>query len=53
VRELIPAGWKLARGPGLDVAGRRVRLRFVEAPPPEELAEVTARLAELTGFTLD
>lgn len=43
----------MAKGPGLDVAGRKVRLRFGEAPPVQELSEVARRLADLTGFTFE
>ncbi len=53
VRELLPAGWKVSKGPGLDVAGRKVKLKLVVAPAAEELAEVTAQLLRATGFSLD
>jgi len=55
VSELIPDSWEQTRNPGLDVAGRKVRLRLREdaAPPPAaEREEVEAELERRTGFTL-
>jgi len=52
VRGLLPAEWKLRKNPGLDVAARQVRLRFVVEPRPEQRATISAQLVELTGFTL-
>ncbi len=53
VRELIPGSWRVSKGPGLDVAGRKVKLKFGVAPMAEEIADISTRLAELTGFTID
>jgi hypothetical protein len=52
VKELIPASWQVSKGPGLDVAGRKVKLRFTLPPPPREVEVVVVTLAELTGFTI-
>ena len=52
VRELVPDGWPQKRGPGLDLGSRTVRLRLAAAPPPEQLAAFSQKLAELTGFRL-
>ena len=52
VAELVPATWQQSRGPGLDVAGRKVLLRLGAPPPEQERAAVAARLRELTGFEL-
>jgi Cft2 family RNA processing exonuclease len=49
----LPASWRLSKGPGLDVAGRRVKLKLAEAPPEKELGEVSAELLQLTGFSLE
>lgn len=53
VRELLPAGWRLRKGPGLDITARQVRLRWDGAPPPDgERAAFEAALAAATGFSL-
>ena len=51
-RRLIPETWPLKKGPGLDLASRRVLLSLAGQVPEEELAAVSARLEEETGFVL-
>jgi Cft2 family RNA processing exonuclease len=53
VRELIPEGWQLSKGPGLDVAGRKVRLKLLAPPDEAERAAVSRKLREGAGFELD
>lgn len=53
VKQLMPASWKVSKGPGLDVAGRKVKLKFAVAPTAEEIAEVTAKLVAQTGFSVE
>lgn len=53
VQALLPEGWAVTKGPGLDLAARRVRLRLAAPPPPAELEETNARVEEATGFTVE
>jgi hypothetical protein len=53
VRSRIPVGWQVQKGPGLDVAGRTVRLKLRASPPPEEVEALQAELRAETGFSLD
>ncbi len=50
--ELIPAGWDLARNPGLDLGGRRVLLKLRRPVADDERERVSARLEQRTGFAL-
>jgi len=52
-RRLIPGHWDMAKGPGLDVAGRKVRLKLRVPPAQGEVTEVERALEEETGFTLE
>ncbi|MBM4320519.1 MAG: hypothetical protein FJ125_11305 [Deltaproteobacteria bacterium] len=52
VRSLLPPTWRLTRDPGLDVAGRKVRLQLSGPPPAAEWAALEAALREATGFGL-
>jgi len=49
----MPSAGKLAKPPGLDVAGRKVRLELAEPQSEEQRAAVRARLVERTGFDLE
>ena len=51
-RELIPDTWQQTKGPGLDVAGRRLLLRLAQEPPEEQRQQVSEELKERTGFVL-
>ena len=51
-RELVPDTWQQTRGPGLDVAGRRLLLRLAQEPPGEERQRVSEELEDRTGFVL-
>jgi Cft2 family RNA processing exonuclease len=51
--ELIPASWTLRKGPGLDVASRRVVLRLSVPPPATELDAFARELDERTGFGVE
>lgn len=52
VRELLPPAWQLRKNPGLDVAGRRVKLRFAAAPAQPEIDAVAVELERRTGFRI-
>ena len=53
VGDLLPATWQVTKGPGLDVANRRVRLRLAAPPGQEERDAMSRALDQETGFTLD
>jgi Cft2 family RNA processing exonuclease len=53
VKELMPAGWQVSKGPGLDVAGRKVKLKLAVAPTAEEIAAVRDKLVKATGFSIE
>lgn len=50
--ELIPTSWSLRKGPGLDVAGRKVVLKMSGSPPADELDDLVCELADRTGFSV-
>jgi hypothetical protein len=50
VRELLPADIALAKGPGLDVAARKVVLRLAAPAPPDAWAAFRDALERQTGF---
>ena len=52
VRARLPAGWQVKKGPGLDVAGRTVRLKMRERPPDKEIAALEAEVRSETGFAI-
>lgn len=51
--EVIPRGWNLARNPGLDLAGRKVLLKFSSPAPEEEILQASDELGRRTGFELE
>lgn len=51
-REVIPAHWPQKKGPGLDLAGRKVLLRLEGTPPNDEWEEADRELRRRTGFSL-
>lgn len=52
VGEIVPPSWAIRRGPGLDVAGRKVKLRVAQRPADDERERVAGELEARTGFTL-
>jgi Cft2 family RNA processing exonuclease len=54
VRTHLPTAWQVTKGPGLDVANRRVILRLATPPPPddEDLAALAATLDREAGFSM-
>ncbi len=52
VRSNLPPDWSLRKGPGLDVAGRTVRIKVRQCPPEQEIEDLARLLGAETGFSL-
>ena len=55
-RQLLDDAVTLRKAPGLDLAGRKVRIRPDSPPSPaelEQLEQLDRQLEEATGFTLE
>jgi hypothetical protein len=53
LREILPPGWEIAKGPSLFAQREAVVLCLASPPPPDEASEVLSRFERLTGYRLE